>query len=37
MKDNELVAEKGEVRPEVRIESETVWLTQTQMGELFGV
>ena len=27
---------EGEVRREVRVENETVWLTQAQMGVLFG-
>ena len=26
----------GDVRVDVRLESETVWLTQSQMAELFG-
>lgn len=29
-------APDGEVRVEVRLERETVWLTQQQMAELFG-
>lgn len=28
---------EGEVRLEVRVENETVWLTQAQMAELFDV
>ena len=28
---------EGEVRLEVRVENETVWLTQAQMAELFEV
>ena len=28
---------EGEVKLEVRVENETVWLTQAQMAELFGV
>ena len=28
---------EGTVKLEVRIDDETVWLTQTQMAELFGV
>lgn len=30
-------APNGEVRVEVYLENETVWLTQKSMGELFGV
>ena len=46
MKNEELFTGRGEivifnpderVRLDVRIEGETVWLTQAQMGELFGV
>lgn len=46
MKNVELFMGRGEivifnpdesVRLDVRIEGETVWLTQAQMGELFGV
>ena len=29
-------APEGDVRVEVRLERETVWLTQQQMAELFG-
>ena len=29
-------APDGEVRVDVRLEHETVWLTQEQMGQLFG-
>ena len=28
---------EGEVKLEVRVENETVWFTQAQMAELFGV
>lgn len=29
-------AEDGSFKIEVRLESETIWLTQKQMAELFG-
>ncbi|MDR1591505.1 MAG: cell filamentation protein Fic, partial [Prevotellaceae bacterium] len=28
--------EDGQTKLEVRLENETVWLTQAQMGQLFG-
>jgi hypothetical protein len=36
--DNAIYAEPdGELQLDVRIDSETVWLTQAQIGQLFGV
>jgi len=30
-------AETGQIELDVRLENETMWLSQDQMGELFGV